>query len=129
MSEWMNLFSIKMGRLAPSGCCKSCARIPKLHREILNSKSCVLCRPHISPLALGDAVTTSTLREQEGCEGLAGVKGDPQIYFTFISAALRAQLLKMHGDFQIALKKKKKGLGEIKSCFIASPRELNYPLA
>lgn len=117
MSDWMNLFSVKMGvDLRQLGCCKSCARIPKLHRKILNSNSRVLCRPHsFSPLQM--LLQPWSWESGGAVRSWSGLKVIPKSIFSFISAAHWARLLlTMCGGFPVRItkKKKKKEFGEIK---------------
>lgn len=96
------------------GCCKSCARIPKLHRKILNSNSRTL--PAAQLLAFADAVATLILRERGGCEELVRVEGDPKInfFFHFCSTLGSTSLDNVRGISSSHYKKKKKEFGEIK---------------
>lgn len=112
----MNLFSIKIGVVLCQVAVlrRSCARTPKLHRKILNSKSCILCWPNILPLPL-ETLLRLWPWESGGWEESDRVEGDPQIYFPLLSAAWRAhRLLTMQSDFRIALKKEKKGWERLK---------------
>ncbi len=121
ISEWMNLFSIKMRVdfffffFAPSGCCKSCARIPKLHRKILNSESCILCWPRILLLPLRMLFYNLELEEVRDVWRVGrGWRWSlyKSIFFPFLFSNRKVSWER-----------------EIKSCFIASPPKLNYPLA